>query len=1675
MGNLSFRGLVRPSALQFGLLALVLTMLLVPQIPGTSPAAPSTPALVTPSSLPTSHRPAPPAAPTEAVTVLNRTEANLSSFWGVGVDASTPNGSAATQLNGTSLDWVEYPAGKLSDSFNMVNGSVWTFGYATPEGSNESDFVNWCNSIHCQAILSVPGEIDEPGFAAYEVSYTENVLHFHPAYWEIGDEPFGWTHFNISWPNWKGTDASHVNATQYAAVVGQYITAMRGVDSSIRILGLPGVGAGSASDVPWINATVALNGPRLAGVAVHEYPAENKGTGTVAQFYGTLGGTNGLRARLVADEQAINATCSSCHIPLFVDEYGSGTGTTGAWQPYMQTYPQVPYVAAEDIIMMTSSVYNAELYNLESAYNGSLFNATGQARPVDSLFSQVLSHFGPTLLNTSVTKAASGVYVAASESDENTTVSVLAVNTGTTNTVTLDLGGPLFPGYGSYATWEATNSTNGTFTSSSGFGSTTSWSLPPQAVVLVSVCRPDTSGVGGSTYSATFCESGLPAGTTWSVTLGGILQSSTGSTISFLEPNGTYSYTVGPVAGWRAPPPAGSVTVHGYNASVEVPWTAVTYPVNFTALNLSVGTPWSVTIGGTTTRSTAGSLSVPLANGTYPYAVGAAPGWSAVPTMGNVTVNGTSVSVTILWSQATYPVTFTEGGLPLGTNWSVTFDGQTQNTTGYVLAFAVPNGTFSYAVNSSSLETPSAPSGSLSVSGAPLAVNISWTDSPNPVIFEPVGLPSSLPWSVDLNGTPQRGTGNLSYNESTGSYRYTIGPVAGWTTSPYASSVAVSGATTVRIDWTQDVYNVTFLESNLPLKNLSWTGNWSATIDGKTLTTHLGTYLTFWLPNGTYCFAVSATDGWVATPASGCLTVNGTGQVVSPYFNRVFYSVTFIESGLPKGGQWWVNFTSREGQTSYSTTDVIRIYNGTYTFLIAAAARSYVAFPRMGVFTVAGGPLNITLTFGFGYNVTFVETNLTSGTNWTVSVANESSNWATTPDVGFFLPNGTYSYTVGIVPGFVTTQSGSFTVAGPGRTVPIDFTVARYAITFRETNLTSGEAWSVSVDDVANSSYSTQVSGMTANLTVWLPNGSRYVATYGAVLGWTPNPSSVTFSVQGKNESYSVYWVGTLYAVTFSESGLNLGLTWAVTLHGVSDPALWANGSAKAGSSIVFTVLDGSYTYQVGSIRNFTASENGTGTVDVAGGSVSESVQFAPFTYTLRFAPTGLPADKNWSVLLTGGNLGEPLFNYSVGGAITFQVQNGTYHFVVGYLGGWYAAPRNGSVTVDAAATNVAIAWALQLYTVTFTAADNATAGQNWSVVLNGTLGWNATGGPIEFFVPNGSYPFTVSPLTGLAASPRMGTEYVDGGDLLTTIVWTSAYVVTFTETGLATGATWSVTVNGTPLSSTTTTLNFSELDGHYRYAVSPPANWGCVPASGTLTVNGAAVGVALTCSLTTYTVTFNETGLPAGSAWSVAVGNQTDTAHVSSLSLSLPNGNWTYVVNGPEGWVTPNATGTVLVAGHDVTVSLAWSRPIYSVTFTEVGLPGGTSWSVTLNGSTVAGTGTSIVFEEANRAYTFSVGSVSGYTVSPSGGSVTVNGASVLVTVQFTSKANTNSANEILGVPVLETVGLLAVIVVVVALVWVATHRTPPQRKGPVQEYTPPTSGGTTDPAATPPAPPSA
>ncbi len=148
-------------------------------------------------------------------------------------------------------------------------------------------------------------------------------------------------------------------------------------------------------------------------------------------------------------------------------------------------------------------------------------------------------------------------------------------------------------------------------------------------------------------YPVSFRETGLPAGTDWSVELGSVLASSSGAAVNLSAENGSYSFHVLPVPGYVGNLTRGSVRVEGAALVLAVGFTPFNFTAYFTETGLPAGTPWSVTLGTNVTTFPAATGSVPLPNGTYAYSLSTVNAYVASPATGSFTVNGTDVGLDV--------------------------------------------------------------------------------------------------------------------------------------------------------------------------------------------------------------------------------------------------------------------------------------------------------------------------------------------------------------------------------------------------------------------------------------------------------------------------------------------------------------------------------------------------------------------------------------------------------------------------------------------------------------------------------------------------------------------------------------------------------------------------------------------------------------------------------------------------------------------------------------------------------------------------------------------------------------------------------------------------------------------------------------------------------------------
>jgi DNA-binding beta-propeller fold protein YncE len=457
-------------------------------------------------------------------------------------------------------------------------------------------------------------------------------------------------------------------------------------------------------------------------------------------------------------------------------------------------------------------------------------------------------------------------------------------------------------------------------------------------------------------YPVVFTERGLPFGTNWSIDLGGIPEISSLSSLSYLLPNGTYSYTIGPVSGYTLNREPASITVSGANTTVSLTFTRVTYPVTFSEAGLSRGTTWSVNFSGIQLNSTSPTLSLLAPNGSYSFAIMPATGFEAIPDSGSLTIDGTARSVSILFAR-TFAVTFEEQGLPSGTNWSVTLDGMLRASFSPTIAFAEPNGTYGYVLGNQIGWESSNATESVTVHGSAVSTNITWVRIVYGVTFSEGGLPLGTLWSVKATSGSSAASNisTLSLLEPNGTYGYLVSDSDTTYAAPSGSFTVHGASVLVNLTFARVTYPVTFATSGLPAG-----ARWWINVTGNPSQSSTTLVLAFQEPNGTYPYSTSTSDKTYRS-TGGSFSVRGKSVAETAEFSLVGYAVTFVEEGLPSGTNWSVVFNSM-AKVGTGALTFPGVANGTYAFTVGSVG-DYTPSQNFGTVSVIGFPASVLIWF----------------------------------------------------------------------------------------------------------------------------------------------------------------------------------------------------------------------------------------------------------------------------------------------------------------------------------------------------------------------------------------------------------------------------------------------------------------------------------------------------------------------------------------------------------------------------------------------------------------------------------------------------------------------------------------------------------------------------------------
>ena len=375
------------------------------------------------------------------------------------------------------------------------------------------------------------------------------------------------------------------------------------------------------------------------------------------------------------------------------------------------------------------------------------------------------------------------------------------------------------------------------------------------------------------------------------------------------------------------------------------------------------------------------------------------------------------------------------------------------------------------------------------------------------------------------------------------------------------------------------------------------------------------------------------------------------------------------------------------------------------------------------------------------------------------------------------------------------------------------------------------------------------------------------------------------------------------------------------------------NASARSNCAVAVAGNLGGQTLTPGLYKSTSSLAISSGDLTLSGGGNPNGI----FVFQIASA---LTTTSGRAVVLTNGAQAGNVY-WEAGSSITLGTTSTMQGTLLAYasitmLTGSHlngrALARTGDVTLSASTIVVPTTTSSSTYAVTFTEG-GLTSGTAWSVTLNGVPG-TSTATSIAFTVANGAYPFVVGSVSNYVAAPSSGTLTVNGAPAAETIAFTpgtaSTFAVTFTESGLVSGTSWSVTLNGVQKSGGGATLQFTEPTGTYAYTVGPSFGFSATPSAGSVTVNAAAVSTAIafasTSGVQTSSVTFTEAGLAAGTNWSVTLNGIVVSSTTTTIVFTESNGTTAYSVGTSAGYTVSPSSGTMTVTGATASQALLFT-----------------------------------------------------------------------------------------------------------------------------------------------------
>ncbi|MDG6906735.1 MAG: hypothetical protein JRN20_13220, partial [Nitrososphaerota archaeon] len=950
-------------------------------------------------------------------------------------------------------------------------------------------------------------------------------------------------------------------------------------------------------------------------------------------------------------------------------------------------------------------------------------------------------------------------------------------------------------------------------------------------------------------------------------------------------------------------------------------------------------------------------------------------------------------------------VTFIETGLPSGASWGVTVNGKTQTSTSQELTLTgVEQGTSSWNSSSPSCGTncrfePFPTNGFVTVSTQSSTINIKYVkqyylkmkaDPSDAAEITPSSGWFNASSTVDINVTGTYGAYTLVswFGVGNGSY----------SGSNYEENITMNSPITETAHFT---YYAVFVESGLPDQT-----QWTVNVDGKNYSgfTDVSQQINYIEVDN----LSASTHVWtVITPDNGCNSLNVSGSICDEVqFVTSVVSGTdnptsgHVEFDIPFTTQYQVSFKQKPqtGATMipnstgwYYANDTITLsiqpnVTSSLQFTFWNSSTSSIAISNAELLTtnaIIGGPGTITAVFGnMVSNVTFVETGLPSGTLWNITFGyNSQIQYNSTTDT-ITVPNVTEGLHQWYVVSSVKAANGIkyFSYPEEGNvSVPYE---SQVKITFVPDAVWDEQIGETFVQNFTSLSYNVTAVNQNDQYgygPAYLLNGLSNVGFWYQVgLEWNwPNPANGG-SFKGFGMGIDVFnTTGGLVSVgkaDFNFTGaVNPGDKVLLSLS-------FVNGNVSMYAYDWNTKTHANYSYYAFDATEFVGNPTGVANNNgVFTGLMTEWYHVLPYYANIE------PVVYTSNGRISSAWAWVDEFNVDNSSVVFANQTSSPVVFTQGKIveSSWYGA------TLLSSANEFVTGSELVPTAVSLACTPS-------SIAVNSTSTCTAS---VSGSSPTGTVAFTVQ--TGDKGSVTFSSQTctLSSSACSVTVTGSSLGMVNITASysgdsiNSKSSGPFVLAVNIISSSNVTTTLSGGGASSNQTSATGVSVN-----IKGSNAANGTSVAIS-TENLSSSNPGVGSITLGGAKYYDVKVGGVSsgtaqvcvvDTQANSNTVMEYWNGtSWLHasniVVAGTKvcGDIPVSAlTGTNIVLGNPVMPPPPPPSNTYTITFTETGLPQGTSWNVTFDGDTLSSTTNSISF------YPFPQGTYSWSVASPLSGS---------------------------------------------------------------------------------------